>query len=46
MEKNVEEYIERFRRIKKALNREKKQRQLRSINRRFTLRNSTRLRRF
>ena len=43
MKKDFEEYIERLIRIKKALDRKEKQRQLRSINRRFTLRKTLRL---
>ena len=43
MGKDFEEYIERLIRIKKALDRKEKQRQLRSINRRFTLRKILRL---
>lgn len=37
-----EEYIERLIRIKKTLDRKEKQRQLRCINRRFTLRKTLR----
>ena len=43
MKKDFEEYIERLIRIKKALDRKEKQSQLRSINRRFTLRKTLKL---